>query len=128
LPTSGNIDADIATEITNILSSVGIPRSIKGFSFLREAIVLSVNNEDYIKKITKKLYPEIAKKFNETPHRVERAIRWAIETAFSRIDFSVSNTLNKLFPASGEKFKVTNSEFIATIADDIRLRRRRESV
>lgn len=106
--------------VTNIIHEVGIPAHIKGYHYVREAIVMAVNDLDSINAITKILYPSIAKKFSTTPSRVERAIRHAIETAWSRGDVDV---LNKLFgyTVSNDKGKPTNSEFIAMIADRLHL-------
>jgi len=112
---------DIRAEVTNILSRIGVPRSLKGFLFLREAIMLSVSDRSYVEHITKELYPAVAKKFQTTPPKTERSIRHAIEVVFSRgnaeiLDDTFRYSVN---PASG---KVTNSEFIATIADDLNLK------
>ena len=106
--------------IENLFVSVGIPAHIKGYQYLREAIIMSVNNMDMLNSITKILYPSIAKKFQTTPSRVERAIRHAIEVAWSR---GKMDTLDDLFgyTISNGKGKPTNSEFIALITDKIRL-------
>lgn len=106
--------------VTNIIHEVGIPAHIKGYHYVREAIIMAVNDLESINAITKILYPSIAKKFSTTPSRVERAIRHAIETAWSRGDVDV---LNKLFgyTVSNDKGKPTNSEFIAMIADRLHL-------
>ena len=114
----GNERLEVA--VTNIIHEVGIPAHIKGYHYVREAIIMAVNDLDSINAITKILYPSIAKKFSTTPSRVERAIRHAIETAWSRGDVDV---LNKLFgyTVSNDKGKPTNSEFIAMIADRLHL-------
>jgi len=107
-------------DVTEIIHEVGVPAHIKGYQYLREAIIMSVNNMDMLNSITKVLYPEIAKKFQTTPSRVERAIRHAIEVAWSR---GKMDTLDDLFgyTISNGKGKPTNSEFIALITDKIRL-------
>jgi two-component system response regulator (stage 0 sporulation protein A) len=107
-------------DVTEIIHEVGVPAHIKGYQYLREAIIMSVNNMDMLNSITKILYPEIAKKFQTTPSRVERAIRHAIEVAWSR---GKMDTLDDLFgyTISNGKGKPTNSEFIALITDKIRL-------
>lgn len=106
--------------VTNIIHEVGVPAHIKGYQYLREAIIMVVNDIDVINQITKSLYPKIAYKFNTTPSRVERAIRHAIEVAWGRGD---QKTVEKIFgyTISAAKGKPTNSEFIAMIADKLRL-------
>ena len=106
--------------VTNIIHEVGVPAHIKGYQYLREAIIMVVNDIDVINQITKSLYPKIAYKFNTTPSRVERAIRHAIEVAWGRGD---KKTVEKIFgyTISAAKGKPTNSEFIAMIADKLRL-------
>ena len=107
-------------EVTEMIHEVGVPAHIKGYQYLREAIIMSVNNMDMLNSITKVLYPGIAKKYQTTPSRVERAIRHAIEVAWSR---GKMDTLDELFgyTISNGKGKPTNSEFIALITDKIRL-------
>ncbi len=109
--------------VTDIIHEIGVPAHIKGYHYLREAILIVVNDMDTINAVTKVLYPEVAKKFNTTPSRVERAIRHAIEVAWDRGDIEV---LQKFFgyTVSGIKGKPTNSEFIAMIADRLSLQRR----
>jgi len=111
---------DMITEITNIIHEIGIPAHIKGYMYLREAISMVVNDIELLSAITKELYPSIGKKFNTTASRVERAMRHAIEVAWSR---EQAETINKLFgyTISNEKGKPTNSEFIAMVADKLRL-------
>ena len=106
--------------ITSIIHEIGVPAHIKGYHYLREAIMLAVNDIDIINAIPKVLYPKVARKFQTTPSRVERAIRHAIETAWNRGDL---DTLNKFFgyTVSNTKGKPTNSEFIAMIADKLNL-------
>ena len=111
---------DLETKVTNILHEIGVPAHIRGYHYMREAIIMSVNDMDVLNYITKELYPSIAKKCNTTPSRVERAIRHAIEVAWNRgkvdaIDALFGYTINN------HKGKPTNSEFIALITDKIRL-------
>lgn len=106
--------------VTNIIHEVGVPAHIKGYQYLREAIIMVVNDIDVINQITKSLYPKIAYKFSTTPSRVERAIRHAIEVAWGRGDQkAVENIFG--YTISAAKGKPTNSEFIAMIADKLRL-------
>ena len=106
--------------VTNIIHEVGVPAHIKGYQYLREAIMMVVNDIDVINQITKQLYPEIANKYHTTPSRVERAIRHAIEVAWARGQI---DTVESIFgyTVSNSKGKPTNSEFIAMIADKLRL-------
>jgi len=117
-------DASLESQVTAIIHEVGVPAHIKGYQYLREAIIIAVKDMDVINAVTKVLYPEVAKRFNTTPSRVERAIRHAIEVAWDRGDLE---TLQKYFgyTVSNAKGKPTNSEFIAMIADRIRLSRRK---
>ena len=110
----------IETLVTNIIHEIGVPAHIKGYQYLREAIIIAVNDMDVINAITKVLYPEVAKTFGTTPSRVERAIRHAIEVAWDRGDL---DTLQKFFgyTVSNTNGKPTNSEFIALIADKLQL-------
>ena len=114
-----SVDSDELT-VTEILHQIGVPAHIKGYQFLRDAILLTMNEPEYINAVTKRLYPEIAKRNGTTASRVERAIRHAIEVAWGRGEL---DTLNSLFgyTVNGGKGKPTNSEFIALIADKIRL-------
>ena len=111
---------NIETEITNIIHEIGVPAHIKGYLYLREAIKMVIDNVELLGAVTKELYPSISKKFNTTPSRVERAIRHAIEVAWSR---GKVDTINQLFgyTVHNTKGKPTNSEFIAMIADKLRL-------
>ena len=120
---SGSRDADLEGVVTDIIHEIGVPAHIKGYQYLREAIILTIKDMDMINAVTKVLYPEVAKKFNTTPSRVERAIRHAIEVAWDRGDIEV---LQKFFgyTVSNIKGKPTNSEFIAMIADSLTLRRK----
>lgn len=107
--------------VTDIIHQIGIPAHIKGYHYLREAIILSLNDEEMLESITKLLYPTVAKNFNTTASRVERAIRHAIETAWDRGDVDVLNGMFG-YTISVCKGKPTNSEFIALITDNLRLR------
>ena len=106
--------------VTNVIHEVGVPAHIKGYQYLREAIMLVVNDIEVINQITKQLYPDIAQKYKTTPSRVERAIRHAIEVAWGR---GKTETTESIFgyTVSAVKGKPTNSEFIAMIADKLRL-------
>lgn len=114
---------DLEQDVTDIIHEIGVPAHIKGYQYLREAIMMSVREPAMISSITKVLYPTIAKRFQTTPSRVERAIRHAIEVAWSR---GRMETLDALFgyTVNTGKGKPTNSEFIALIADRIRLKYR----
>ena len=106
--------------VTNVIHEVGVPAHIKGYQYLREAIMMVINDIDVINQITKQLYPEIADKYKTTPSRVERAIRHAIEVAWGRGEqATVENIFG--YTVSASKGKPTNSEFIAMIADKLRL-------
>lgn len=113
---------NLEEKISNIFLTIGIPAHIKGYHFLREAIKMVVENSDLINRITKELYPGIAKKFNTTPSKVERAIRHAIDVAWSR--GKVEN-INKLFGyvVYNKNEKPTNGEFIALVADKLSMER-----
>lgn len=113
-------EKDLEQEVTAMIHEIGVPAHIKGYQYLREAIMMSVRDAGMISSITKILYPTIAKRFQTTPSRVERAIRHAIEVAWSR---GRTETLDALFgyTIDTSKGKPTNSEFIALIADRIRL-------
>lgn len=116
-------NANLEAVVTDIIHEIGVPAHIKGYQYLREAIILTINDMDMINAVTKVLYPEVARKFGTTPSRVERAIRHAIEVAWDRGDIEV---LQKFFgyTVSNIKGKPTNSEFIAMIADCLSLRRK----
>ena len=106
--------------ITNMIHEIGVPAHIKGYQYLRDSIMMAVCDMDILNSITKQLYPSIAQKFDTTPSRVERAIRHAIEVAWGRGNM---DTIDALFGYTihAGKGKPTNSEFIALIADKIRL-------
>lgn len=114
------VNHDLEKDVTNMIHEIGVPAHIKGYQYLREAIMMSVEDADMLGSITKILYPTIAKKYQTTSSRVERAIRHAIEVAWSR---GKMETLDELFGYTINlgKGKPTNSEFIALIADKIRL-------
>lgn len=114
------IARNLESDVTNIIHEIGIPAHIKGYQYLRDAIMMSVNDGEMLNSITKLLYPSIAKQHKTTPSRVERAIRHAIEVAWSR---GKMDTIDSLFgyTVHNGKGKPTNSEFVALIADKIRL-------
>ncbi len=116
MPSAHNLE----TEVTSVIHEIGVPAHIKGYQYLRDAIIMVINDMDILNSITKQLYPSIAKQYNTTPSRVERAIRHAIEVAWSR---GKMDTIDKLFgyTVNNGKGKPTNSEFIALIADRLRL-------
>lgn len=112
---------NLDSKITNIMHRIGIPAHIKGYTFIREAIKMVVDNENYLGAVTKELYPEIAKKYNTTPSRVERAMRHAIEVAWGRGSNDLIKQLFGYTLIPSNKQKPTNSEFIAVVADKLRL-------
>lgn len=116
-----NEPIDLESEITAIIHEIGVPAHIKGYMYLREAISMVVNDIELLSAVTKELYPSIAKKYNTTASRVERAIRHAIEVAWSRGQIE---TINRIFgyTINNGKGKPTNSEFIAMVADKLRLK------
>ena len=113
-------ERNLELDVTNIIHEIGVPAHIKGYQYLRDAIILSVEDMEMLNSITKILYPTIAKKHQTTSSRVERAIRHAIEVAWSR---GKMDTIDELFgyTVNNGKGKPTNSEFVALIADKIRL-------
>lgn len=115
-----NKEKNLEVEITNLIHDIGVPAHIKGYQYLRDAITVVVNNMDIINQITKTLYPTIAERYNTTPSRVERAIRHAIEVAWAR---GKVETMDSIFgyTVNNIKGKPTNSEFIAMLADKLRL-------
>ena len=120
LPDRQKESENLEALVTNVIHEIGVPAHIKGYQYLREAIMMVVNDIDIINQITKQLYPDIARKFKTTPSRVERAIRHAIEVAWGR---GQTETVESIFgyTVSAAKGKPTNSEFIAMIADKLRL-------
>ena len=115
----GNPNLEII--VTDIIHQIGVPAHIKGYHYLREAIIQSVNDKEMLEIVTKLLYPAVAKKFSTTPSRVERAIRHAIEIAWDRGDLDILNSFFGYTVNTG-KGKPTNSEFIALITDKICLK------
>lgn len=113
-------ERDMESKITKIIQEIGVPAHIKGYLYLREAITMVINDMDYLGAVTKELYPAVADNFNTTPSRVERAIRHAIEVAWNR--GSIEN-IDRIFSYTvhNNKGKPTNSEFIALVADKLRL-------
>ena len=111
---------NLEAQVTNIIHEVGVPAHIKGYQYLREAIILVINDIDIINQITKSLYPKIAQKYGTTPSRVERAIRHAIEVAWGRGEPGIMENIFG-YTVNALKGKPTNSEFIAMIADKLRL-------
>ena len=112
--------APIEVRVTNLIHDVGVPAHIKGYQYLREAIIMSVQNEEVINAVTKTLYPSLAKVFKTTPSRVERAIRHAIEVAWNRGQIEVHDKIFG-YTVNSNKGKPTNSEFIAMLADMLRM-------
>ena len=127
MPIRRSDKTSIETMVTSIIHEIGVPAHIKGYQYLREAIIIAVNDMDVINAITKVLYPQVAKTFQTTPSRVERAIRHAIEVAWDRGDL---DTLQRFFgyTVSNTKGKPTNSEFIALIADKLQLQLKNSEV
>lgn len=119
--TQGNTPPDIESQVTKIIHEIGVPAHIKGYQYLRCAILMAISDNDIINSVTKVLYPSVAKKYATTTSRVERAIRHAIEVAWDRGDV---DTLNSYFgyTIQNNRGKPTNSEFIAMIADNLRLK------
>ena len=115
------IPSDIEAHVTRIIHQVGVPAHIKGYQYLRCAILMSIEDPDVINSVTKVLYPTVAKRFRTTTSRVERAIRHAIEVAWDRGDVEVLNSYFG-YTIQNNRGKPTNSEFIAMIADNLRLK------
>lgn len=111
---------NLEVEVTNIIHDVGVPAHIKGYQYLRDGIMMAVKNSDIINQITKQLYPDLAKKYKTTPSRVERAIRHAIEVAWNRGQIESMQSIFG-YTVNSNRGKPTNSEFIAMIADKLRL-------
>ena len=112
---------DLEVVVSQIMHQIGVPAHIRGYQYLREAIILSVKNNEMISSVTKILYPTVAKTFKTTPSRVERAIRHAIEVAWDRGDVDVLSSYFG-YTIQNERGKPTNSEFIAMISDNLKLR------
>ena len=113
-------DSNLEVVITDIIHQIGVPAHIKGYHYLREAIIMAVNDIEIMNSVTKCLYPSVAKKHGTTSSRVERAIRHAIEVAWDRGDVDVLNSYFG-YTIHSSKGKPTNSEFIALIADKLRV-------
>lgn len=115
-----NAKGDIETQVTKVIHQIGVPAHIKGYQYLRTAIMMAIKDTEIINSVTKVLYPSVAKQYSTTSSRVERAIRHAIEVAWDRGDI---DTLNSYFgyTIQNNRGKPTNSEFIAMIADNLRL-------
>lgn len=111
---------DLETQVTKIIHQIGVPAHIKGYQYLRTAIIMTVADNEIINSVTKILYPSVAKKYATTSSRVERAIRHAIEVAWDRGDLDVLNSIFG-YTVQNSRGKPTNSEFIALIADNLRL-------
>ena len=111
---------DIETQVTKIIHQIGVPAHIKGYQYLRTAILMTISDNEIINSVTKILYPSVAKKYSTTTSRVERAIRHAIEVAWDRGDIDVLNSYFG-YTIQNERGKPTNSEFIAMISDKLRL-------
>lgn len=116
-----SFDPQLEMSVTEIIHQIGVPAHIKGYYYIRESILLAVTDVDILNSVTKKLYPEVARRYNTTASRVERAIRHSIEVAWDRGDI---DTLNRYFgyTVNNNRGKPTNSEFIAMIADKLRLK------
>lgn len=119
-------DLSIECKVTDILHQIGVPAHIKGYHYLRESIIMAVSNPDIINAVTKQLYPSVAKHFNTTSSRVERAIRHAIEVAWDRGDVEILNSYFG-YTIHNSRGKPTNSEFIAMISDRLRLQMKNAS-
>ena len=119
-PKQKEVVRDLEQDVTDMIHEIGVPAHIKGYQYLRHAIMMVIDDLDIINSITKELYPTVAKDFNTTPSRVERAIRHAIEVAWDRGDTEVLNSFFG-YTIANSKGKPTNSEFIAMIADRLRL-------
>src|SRR5690625_814862 len=121
------VKQDLEGDITNIIHEIGVPAHIKGYMYLREAITMVYNDIELLGSITKILYPDIAKRYSTTASRVERAIRHAIEVAWNRGNI---DSITELFgyTINVSKAKPTNSEFIAMVADKLRLKHKVEYI
>ena len=115
-----NEELEIEMRVTDIIHQIGVPAHIKGYQYLREAIILSINDTEMMNSVTKVLYPTVAKRFSTTSSRVERAIRHAIEVAWDRGDVDVLSSYFG-YTIQNTRGKPTNSEFIAMISDKLRL-------
>ncbi len=123
LTREGRENSRLEVTISDIMHEIGVPAHIKGYQYLREAIMLCVNDSEIMNSVTKLLYPTVAKKYNTTPSRVERAIRHAIEVAWDRGDVDVLSSYFG-YTIQNTRGKPTNSEFIAMISDKLILKRK----
>jgi two-component system response regulator (stage 0 sporulation protein A) len=112
--------SDMESQVTRIIHQIGVPAHIKGYQYLRTAILLTISDSETINSVTKVLYPSVAKMYQTTSSRVERAIRHAIEVAWDRGDVDILNSYFG-YTIQNSRGKPTNSEFIAMIADNLRL-------
>ncbi len=119
-------EEDLETQVTKIIHQIGVPAHIKGYQYLRCAIIMTMQNTDLINSITKQLYPGVAKQYGTTSSRVERAIRHAIEVAWDRGDVDVINSFFG-YTIQSSRGKPTNSEFIALVADSLRLKNKQSA-
>ncbi|MBQ5837994.1 MAG: sporulation transcription factor Spo0A [Clostridia bacterium] len=117
----GRESSDLEAQVTKIIHQIGVPAHIKGYQYLRTAIIMAINDTEVINSVTKVLYPTVAKQYGTTSSRVERAIRHAIEVAWDRGDLDVLNSFFG-YTVQNSRGKPTNSEFIAMIADNLRLK------
>ena len=124
---SENLSNELEVEVTKVIQQLRIPPNFKGYAYLREAILMTIKEPGLINEVTKRLYPLIAEHYNTTKHRVERSMRFAIETAWSRGNVS---TLHELFGycVDDKKGKPTNASFVAKVADKIRLEKKIRAV
>lgn len=118
---SSDVQGNLEVVVSEIMHQIGVPAHIKGYQYLREAIILSINDSEMMNSVTKLLYPTVAKTFKTTPSRVERVIRHAIEVAWDRGDVDVLSSYFG-YTIQNSRGKPTNSEFIAMISDKLRLR------
>ncbi len=125
-PHTPELQENINIVVTDILHQIGVPAHIKGYQYVREAIILTVENPEMLNSVTKILYPTVAKRYKSTSSRVERAIRHAIEVAWDRGDVDVLNSYFG-YTIQSQRGKPTNSEFVAMISDKIRLKRKASS-
>ncbi|MBQ7161414.1 MAG: sporulation transcription factor Spo0A [Clostridia bacterium] len=114
------VPEDMETQVTRVIHQIGVPAHIKGYQYLRTAIMMAIEDNEIINAVTKTLYPSVAKKYRTTSSRVERAIRHAIEVAWDRGDVEILNSYFG-YTIHNSRGKPTNSEFIAMIADNLRL-------
>ncbi len=121
------VEDDLEKQVTESILEIGIPAHVKGYHYVRSAIMLSVTDPEAINAVTKIIYPTVAKQYKTSPSRVERAIRHAIEVAWDRGDVDVLNSIFG-YSISSSRGKPTNSEFIAMIADRLRLRNKKRDV